>query len=89
MAGISNFAIEKLINEDDDDLKTNFVGEIPSKEQIFRFDSYDFVGLKEFIIDNDRKLIDKFFHGLSKMNKKGSAINLTYVEFTPPAYEKK
>ena len=65
----------------------NFL-EISSKEQIFLFDSYGFVGLKEFIIDNDRKLIDKFFHGLTKMNKKDSAINLTYVEFIPPAYEK-
>ena len=133
MPGISNFTIEKIINEDDNDLKANFVGvfpsnhtfkfvnfhnlvkqkhapypfmfmntdragkqgthwwsflEISSKEQIFLFDSYGFVGLKEFIIDNDRKLIDKFFHGLTKMNKKDSAINLTYVEFIPPAYKK-
>ena len=28
--------------------------EISSKEQIFLFDSYGFIGLKEFIIDNDR-----------------------------------
>ena len=115
MSGISNFTIEKIINEDDDDLKANFVGvfpsnhtfkfvnfrnlikqknapfpfmimntdtagksgqhwwslfEISSKEQIFCFDSYGFIGLKEFIIDKDRKVIDKFFHGLSKMNKR-------------------
>ena len=133
MSRISNFTIEKIINEDDDDLKANFAGvfpsnhtfkfvnfrnlvkqkhppypfmimntgragkqgthwwsflEISSKEQIFLFDSYDFVGLKEFVIDNDRKLIDKFFHGLNKMNKKDSVINLKYVEFIPPAYEK-
>ena len=133
MSGISNFAIEKIINEDDDDLKANFVGvfpsnhifrfvnfrslvkeknapfpfmimntdragkqgthwwsflEISSKNQIFLFDSYGFLGLKEFIIDNNRKIIDKFFHGLSKMNKKDSAINLTHVDFVPPAYEK-
>ena len=133
MSGISNFTIEKIINEDDDHLKANFVGvfpfnhifrfvsfsglvneknapfpfmimntdragkqgthwwsflEISSKNQIFLFDSYGFIELKEFIIDNDRKIIDKFFHGLSKMSKKDSAINLTYVEFVPPAYEK-
>ena len=115
MSGISNFTIEKIINEDGNDLKATFVGvfpsnhtfqfvnfhnlirrkhapypfmimntdragkqdtpwwsflEISSKEQIFLFDSYGFVGLKEFIIDNDRKLIDKFFHGLTKMKKK-------------------
>ena len=133
MSGISNFTIEKIINEDDDDLKANFVGVFPSnlifrsvnfsglvkeknapflfmimntdragkqgahwwsllkilsKNQIFLFDSYGFIGLKEFIIDNNRKIIDKFFHGLSKMNKKNPAINPTYVELVPPAYEK-
>ena len=62
--------------------------EVSSKEQIFCFDSYGFIGLKVFIIDNDRKVIGRFFHGLSKMNKKDSKINLTYIEFVPPAYEK-
>ena len=62
--------------------------EISSRKQILLFDSYGFIGLKEFIIDNDRKIIDKFFHGLTKMNKKDSAINLTYVQFIPPAYKK-
>ena len=114
MSRISNFTIEKIINEIDDDLKTNFVGvfpsnhtfhflrfanlvkekkapypfmimntdragktgthwwsflEISSKEKIFLFDSFGFIGLKEFIIDNDRETIDKFFYGLEKMNK--------------------
>ena len=30
MSRISNFTIEKIINEIDDDLKTNFVGVFPS-----------------------------------------------------------
>ena len=30
MSGIPNFTIEKIINEDDDDLKANFVGAFPS-----------------------------------------------------------
>ena len=30
MAGISNFTIEKFVNEIDDDLKSNFVGVFPS-----------------------------------------------------------
>ena len=126
MSGISNFEIEKVINEIDDDLKANFVGtfpsnqtfrflnftelvkeksvpypfmimntdrsgkkgthwwsflEISSKEQIFLSDSYGFIGLKEFIIDNDRKLIDRFFYGLDGINKKDKKVNLTYVQF--------
>ena len=44
--------------------------EISSKEQTFLFDSYGFIGLREFIIDNDRKVIDKFFYGLEGINKK-------------------
>ena len=36
MSGISNFEIEKIINEIDDDLKANFVGTFPSN-QTFRF----------------------------------------------------
>ena len=55
--------------------------EIASKEKIFLFDSYGFVGLKEFIIDNDRKTLDSFFYGLEKMNKRDKKINLTYVQF--------
>ena len=115
MAGISNFTIEKFVNEIDDELKNNFVSvfpsnrtlkflkitemvknnktkcpfmimntdragqkgahwwsflEISSKEQIFLFDSYGFVGLKEFIIDDDRETIDTFFYGLEKINTK-------------------
>ena len=52
-----------------------------SKEQIFLIDSYGFVGLKEFIIDNDRQMIDEFFYGLEKINKNDKKINLTYVQF--------
>ena len=44
--------------------------EISSKEQIFLFDSFGFIGLKEFIIDNDKQIIDQFFYGLEKINKK-------------------
>ena len=132
MSGIPNFTIEKIINEIDDDLKTNFVGvfpsnhifrflrfadivkekkalypfmimntdragkkgthwwsfiEISSKEQIFLFDSFGFVGLKEFIIDNDRETIDKFFYRLEKINKNDKKINLTYVQFDLTEYK--
>ena len=132
MSGISNFEIEKIIDEIDDDLKSNFVGtfpsnqtfrflnftelvkeksvlypfmimdtdrsgnkgthwwsflEISSKEQIFLFDSYGFIGLKEFIIDNDRKLIDRFFYGLEGIHKKDNRVNLTYVQFDLNAFK--
>ena len=128
MSGISNFTIEKFVNEIDDELKNNFVGvfpsnrilkflkitemirynntkypfmimntdrsekkgthwwsflEISSKEQIFLFDSYGFIGLKEF-----RETIDTFFYGLEKINTNDKKINLTYVQFDLNTYEK-
>ena len=55
--------------------------ELSSKEQIFLLDSFGFIGIKEFIVDNDRKLVDRFFYGLEKINRKDKRINLTYVQF--------
>ena len=62
--------------------------EISSKKQIFLFDSFGFVGLKEFIIDNDKPIISQFFYGLEKINKKDKIINLTYVHFDNESYKK-
>ena len=62
--------------------------EISSKQQIFLFDSFGFVGLKEFIIDNGKQIIDQFFYGLEKINKKDKIINLTYVHFDNESYKK-
>ena len=62
--------------------------EISSKDQIFLFDSFGFVGLKEFIVGNDRQIIDNFFYGLEKINKKDKVINLTYVRFDNDSYKK-
>ena len=62
--------------------------EVSSKEQIFLFDSFGFIGLKEFIIDNDKQIIDQFFYGLEKINKKDNIINLTYVRFDNESYKK-
>ena len=62
--------------------------EVSSKEQIFLFDSFGFIGLKEFIIDNDKQIIDQFFYGLEKINKKDNIINLIYVRFDNESYKK-
>ena len=62
--------------------------EITEKKQIFLFDSFGFIGLKDFIIDNDRIILDKFFYGLDKINKNDKKINLTYVRFDINEYKK-
>ena len=43
--------------------------EISDKKQIFLFDSFGFVGLKDFIIDDDRLLLDRFFMGWIKLTR--------------------
>ena len=60
--------------------------ELSSKEQIFLFDSFGFIGRKE--LDSDRKLVDRFFYGLEKINRKDKRINLTYVQFDLESYKK-
>ena len=62
--------------------------EISTEEQIFLFDSFGFVGLKEFIVDDDKQIIDQFFYGLEKINKKDKIINLKYVRFDTASYKK-
>ena len=62
--------------------------EISEKKQIFLFDSFGFVGLKDFIIDDDRQILDQFFYGLEKINKNDKKINLTYVRFDISLFKK-
>ena len=62
--------------------------EITDKKQTFLYDSFGFIGLKDFIIDNDRLILDKFFYGLDKINKNDKKINLTYVRFNINEYKK-
>ena len=57
------------------------------KEEIFLLDSFGFIGLKEFVIDNDKKRINKCFYGLEQINKKDKRINLTYVQFDLEAFK--
>ena len=52
------------------------------------FDSFGFIGLKDFIIDDDRQILDKFFYGLEKINKNDKKINLTYLRFDIVSFKK-
>ena len=62
--------------------------EISDKKQLFLFDSFGFIGLKDFIIDDDRQILDKFFYGLEKINKSDKKINLTYLRFDIVSFKK-
>ena len=47
-----------------------------NKKTLFLFDRFGFEGLKQFIILNDRKLIDKILFDLIKFNEKDNKIYL-------------
>ena len=51
MAGISNFTIEKIVNEIDDDLKANFVGVFPSNY------TFKFLRLADLVTEKEKSLI--------------------------------
>ena len=40
------------------------------RKEIFLFDSFGFEGFKEFIIDDDRKALNKILFGVEKFFKK-------------------
>ena len=40
------------------------------KKEIFLFDSFGFEGFKEFILQDDQKVLSKILYGIEKFNKK-------------------
>ena len=46
------------------------------RKEIFLFDNFRFEGLKEFIIDDDRKTLNKILFGIKKLKKKTDKVTL-------------
>ena len=59
-----------------------------SKKEIFLFDSFGFEGFKKFIINNDRKLLNKVLFNLDKSQKSDLKITLIPLKFSMQEYEK-
>ena len=62
--------------------------DLHQKKEIFLFDSFGFEGFKKFIIDNDRKVLNKVLFGLNKFQKSDRKITLISVKFSMSEYEK-
>ena len=62
--------------------------DLHQKKEIFLFDSFGFEGFKKFIIDNDRKVLNKVLFGLNKFQKSDHKITLISVKFSMSEYEK-
>ena len=58
------------------------------KKEIFLFDSFGFEGLKKFIIDNDKKLLNKVLYNLNNFKKSDRKITLISLKFSMREYEK-
>ena len=62
--------------------------ELHFHHDIFLFDGFGCTGFKEFIIDNNCKIIWKIIYGLKKSNKKDNKITLVSLTFSVEVYEK-
>ena len=52
------------------------------------FDSFGFIGFKQFIVDNDKNIIHKMLFNLEKFSKKDTKINLVSLTFSIESYKK-
>ena len=55
--------------------------DIHPKKGLQLFDSFGFVGFKQFIVDNDKNIIDKMLFNLENLNQKDAKINLSSLNF--------
>ena len=55
--------------------------DIDPKNDIFFFDSFGLDGLKQFIIQEDEKIIDKILIGIEQMNRTDQKITLCKIKF--------
>ena len=61
---------------------------IEPKNELFFFNSFGLDGLKHFIIQDDRKIIDKVLIGIEQMNKTDQKITLCKIKFNLGACKK-
>ena len=55
--------------------------------EIFIFDSFVFKGFKEFVIQDDQKIINKIFYGVENFEKKDNKITLVTLRFSIREYK--
>ena len=62
--------------------------DLHERKEIFLFDSFGFGGFKEFVIDNDRNVLNKILFGIEKFQKRDEKITLVSLKFSMKEYEK-
>ena len=59
------------------------------RKEIFLFDSFGFDGFKEFLLQDDKKALNKILYGIKKFEKKDSKITVITLTFSMEEYKKK
>ena len=62
--------------------------DLHERKIFFLFDSFGFEGFKEFIIDDDRNILNKILFGIEKLTKKDKKVTLITLKFSMVEYEK-
>ena len=65
----------------------NFL-DLHARKVIFLFDSFNFEGFKEFILDNDKNILNKIIYDIKKFNKKDNKISLITLKLSISEYGK-
>ena len=55
--------------------------DLRERKEIFLFDSFGFEGSKEFIIDNDKNILNKNLFGIETFKKKDKKVTLITLKF--------
>ena len=62
--------------------------DLHQRKEVFLFYSFGFEGFKEFVIDNDRNILNKILFEIEKFQKKDNKITLITLKFSMNEYEK-
>ena len=58
------------------------------KKRNFLFESFGFEGFKEFLLQDDRKTLNKILYGIKRFEKKDKKVTIITLTFSMNVYEK-
>ena len=78
-----------IMNTDRSDKKDTYCFlDLHTKKEVFLFNSFGFQGFKEFILQDDQKILNKVLYGIEKVNEKDNKVTLITLKFSMQEYEK-
>ena len=78
-----------IMNTDRSDKKGTYCFlDLHTIKEVFLFNSFGFQGFKEFILQDDQKILNKVLYGIEKVNEKDNKVTLITLKFSMQEYEK-